>query len=85
MPPPIAVMAASSLTFHGVKLAGSMKNRPTVDTNASAANFSTVVHTCTDFMFFTPDRLINAGTHRPTSTSRIDTSLLWLLLRNTST
>ncbi len=36
--------------------------------NASAANFTTVVTTCTDPMSFTPDRLISAGIQNPTST-----------------
>src|SRR5215468_11307571 len=36
-------------------------------------------------MFFTPDRLMIAGIHRPTSTSRTVISLFWPLLRNTST
>ena len=53
--------------------------------NASAANFTTVVTTCTDPMFLTPDRLITAGIHKPTSTSRIENSLLWPLLMKCST
>ena len=69
MPPPIAAIVLSPLMFHGVKLALWMKNRPTVDMNAKAANFTTVVITWTDPMFFTPERLIAAGIHNPTSTS----------------
>src|SRR6516165_2395279 len=52
---------------------------------ASATNFRTVVPIWTEPMFFTPVRLMAAGTHRPTSTSRIVSSLLWPLLMNTST
>src|SRR5215468_11972042 len=62
-----------------------MKNRPTMAMKASATNLRTVVTIWTDPMFFTPDRLMKAGTHRPTSTSRTVISLLWLLLMNTST
>src|SRR5262252_1238815 len=36
-------------------------------------------------MFFTPERLMIAGIHKPTSTSRTVSSLLWPLLMNTST
>src|SRR5215467_14168059 len=36
-------------------------------------------------MFFTPDKLITAGSHRPTSTSSTVISLFWPLLMNTST
>ena len=36
-------------------------------------------------MFFTPDRLMAAGIHSPTSTSSTETSLLWPLLTNSST
>src|SRR5215469_11347298 len=39
----------------------------------------------TEPMFFTPDRLMTAGSHRPTSTSRTVISLFWPLLMNTST
>src|SRR6266516_5911821 len=69
MPPPIASIALSPLAFQGVKLALLIKNRPTIDTNASAANLITVVTTWTEPMFLTPDRLITAGIHSPTSTS----------------
>src|SRR5262249_42350066 len=56
-----------------------------MDMKASATNFRTVVTIWTEPMFFTPDMLMKAGTHRPTSTSRIVSSLLWPLLMNTST
>src|SRR5215831_7438669 len=56
-----------------------------MDMKASATNFRTVVTIWTEPMFFTPDMLITAGTHRPTSTSKTVISLLWLLLMNTST
>src|SRR5215472_2806461 len=56
-----------------------------MDMKASATNFRTVVTSWTEPMFFTPDMLMKAGTHRPTSTSRIVSSLLWPLLMNTST
>src|SRR5262249_12658722 len=69
IPPPISLIALSPLTFQGVKLALEMKNRPTVDMNASTANLMTVVTTCTEPMFFTPDRFTAAGSHSPTSTS----------------
>ena len=36
-------------------------------------------------MFFTPERLIAAGIHSPTSTSSTETSRLWPLLTNSST
>src|SRR6516225_10803677 len=52
---------------------------------ANAANLRIVVIIWTEPMFFTPDMLIRAGTHRPISTSRIVISLLWPLLMNTST
>ena len=44
-----------------------------------------VVTIWTEPMFFTPDRLMTAGIHRPTSTSRMVISLFWPLLMNTST
>ena len=53
--------------------------------NASAANLMTVVTTCTEPMFLTPDRLITAGIHRPTSTSSTEYSLLWPVLMKCST
>src|SRR5215469_9477641 len=56
-----------------------------MDMKASATNFRTVVTIWTEPMFFTPDMLMKAGTHRSTSTSRTVISLLWLLLMNTST
>src|SRR6516225_5541287 len=52
---------------------------------ASAMNLRTVVTSWTPPMFFAPDRLMTAGTHRPTNTSRTVNSLLWLLLMNSST
>ena len=52
---------------------------------ASAANFAIVVTTWKAPMFLMPLRLMNAGTQRPTSTSRIDQILIWPLLMNTST
>src|SRR5215475_1664804 len=85
MPAPIALIAPWPLTFHGVKWALLMKNRPTIDTNRSAANLRTVVIIWTEPMFLTPDRLMIAGSHRPTSTSRTVISLFWPLLMNTST
>src|SRR5215469_2635013 len=71
--------------FHGWKFALLMKNRPTVDMNASATNFSIVVTICTEPMFFTPDRLMKAGTHRPTSTNSTVNSLFPPLLMNSCT
>src|SRR4026209_2625454 len=62
-----------------------MKKKPTVDMNASAANLSTVVITCTEPMFFTPDRLMTAGIHRPISTRRTEAHRTWSLLTNSST
>ncbi len=53
--------------------------------NASAANFTTAVPTWTDPMFFTPDRLIAAGIHSPTSTSSTENHLLWPVLMKCST
>src|SRR5215831_10565582 len=85
IPPPIALIAPSPLTFQGVKLALEMKNRPTIDTNATAANLMIVVITCTEPMFLTPDRLTAAGSHSPTSTSRTVISLFWPLLMKCST
>src|SRR5262249_41321910 len=41
--------------------------------------------TWTEPMFLTPDRLTAAGSHRPTSTSRIENSLFWPLLMKCST
>src|SRR5215470_16992805 len=85
IPLPMALIALSPLTFQGVKLALEMKNRPTVDMNASAANLMTVVTTCTEPMFFTPDRLTAAGSHSPTSTSSTVIHRVWLLLMKCST
>ena len=56
-----------------------------MDTNASAANFSTVVTTWTTPMFLTPVRLMMAGIQRPTSTSRTDASRLCPVFTNSST
>ena len=53
--------------------------------NASAANLMIVVITWTEPMFLTPDRLIAAGIHNPTSTSNIEYSLFWPLLMKCST
>ena len=53
--------------------------------NASTTNFTTVVITWTDPMFFTPDRLMAAGIHSPTSTSSTENSRLWSLLMKCST
>ena len=36
-------------------------------------------------MFLTPERFTAAGTHRPTSTSRIEKTFLWPVLTNCST
>src|SRR6516165_5678245 len=85
IPPPIALIVLSPLTFQGVKLALEMKNRPTVDMNASTANLMIVVTTCTEPMFFTPDRLTDAGSHSPTSISRTVIHLVWPLLMKCST
>src|SRR3954447_19911161 len=62
-----------------------MKNRPAIDMKASAANLMIVVMTWTDPMFFTPDRLMAAGSHKPMSTRIIEKNLLWLLLTKCST
>src|SRR5215468_9701248 len=62
-----------------------MKNRPTVDRNASTANLMTEVTACTEPMFLTPDRLITTGIHNPTSTSSTENDLLWPLLMKCST
>ena len=53
--------------------------------NARATNFRIVVTTWTAPMFFTPERLIMAGIHRPTSTSTTEKKRLWPLLTNSST
>src|SRR5215468_9336388 len=82
IPPPIALIALSPLTFQGVKLALEIKNRPKVDMNASTANLMTVVTTCTEPMFFTPDRFTAAGSHSTTSTV---IHLVWPLLMKCST
>src|SRR5262249_21274352 len=70
---------------HGVKFALEMKNKPTMAMNATATNLITVVITCTEPMFLTPDRLTAAGSHSPTSTSSTVTSLFWPLLMKCST
>ena len=80
MPPPIALIALSPLTFHGWKLALDMKNRPTVAMNPTATNLITVVTTWTEPMFLTPERLIRAGTHSPTSTSRTESPFVVALV-----
>ena len=69
IPPPIALTADSPLTFHGVKLADLMKNRPTTEIKASGVNLRTVVLSWTKPMFLTPDRFTAAGIHRPASAS----------------
>src|SRR3974390_1215780 len=51
----------------------------------SAANLRMDVTIWTEPMFFAPDRLMKAGTHRPTSTSSTVNSLFWPLLMNCST
>ena len=53
--------------------------------NASAANLTMVVPTWTEPMFLTPDRLIAAGIHSPTSTSSTVIHLVWPLLMKCST
>src|ERR1700722_14713781 len=85
IPPPIAFSALPPLTFQGVKLAFEMKNRPTGGMDAAAANLSIVVIAWTEPMFLTPDRLIAAGIHSPTSTSSTEYSLFWPLLIKCST
>ena len=85
IPPPIALIADSLLTFHGVKLADLMENRPTTEMNASAANLMMVVMTWTEPMFLTPDRLTAAGIHSPASTSSTVIHLVWPLLMKCST
>src|SRR5215472_6672173 len=85
MPAPMALIALWPLMFHGVKLARLMKNRPTIDTKRSAANLRIVVIIWTEPMFFTPERLMIAGIHRPTRTSKTVISLFWPLLMKTST
>src|SRR6516162_8697409 len=62
-----------------------MKNRPTVEMNASATNFTTLVTAWTEPMFFTPDRLIATGIHSPTSTSSTEKDLLCPVLMKCST
>src|SRR5215831_3670696 len=62
-----------------------MKNRPTVDMNASAANLITVVTAWTEPMFLTPDRLIATGIHSPISTSTTVIHLVWPVLMKCST
>ena len=44
MAPPMADMLVSPLVFHGVKLAGTMKNGPTMARNSNGTNFSTRRH-----------------------------------------
>src|SRR5262249_15717151 len=85
IPPPIALIGLSPLTFQGVKLALEMKNRPTIDPNAPAANLMIVVIPCTEPMFLPPDRLTAAGSHSPISTSSTVISLFWPLLMKCST
>src|SRR6516164_11784064 len=51
----------------------------------TAKNFRIVVTTCSNPMFLTPERLIKAGTHRPTSTSRIENTFLCPVFTNCST
>ena len=53
--------------------------------NASTTNFTIVVTTWTVPMFFTPDRLIAAGIHSPTSTSSTEKTGLWPVLMKCST
>src|ERR1700746_2175029 len=53
--------------------------------NASATNLMMVVTTWTEPMFLTPDRLTDAGSHSPTSTSRTVIHLVWPLLMKCST
>jgi len=85
MPLPIASAVLWPLTFQGVKCAVLMKNSPTIDTNARAANFRIVVMTWIAPMFCTPERLIAAGIHSPISTSTMEKSVLWPLLMKCST
>src|SRR6516225_11257203 len=85
IPPPIALIALSPDTFHGVKFALEMKNKPTTATNATATNLMMVVITWTEPMFLTPDRLTAAGSHSPISTNSTVTSLFWPLLMKCST
>src|SRR3954447_17160951 len=53
--------------------------------NSSAANFNTVVTTCTEPMFLAPDRFTAAITHRPANTRRTEPSRLCPLFTNSST
>src|SRR5215467_225727 len=85
IPPPIAATVLSLLTFQGVKFALLMKNRPTVEMNASTANLNKEVTSCTEPMFLTPDRLITTGIHSPIRTSRTEKNLLWPLFMKCST
>src|SRR5689334_9795830 len=85
MPPPMAEMVLSPLTFHGLKLARSMKNSPTTDMNTRTANLITVVTTWTVPMFLTPDKLMSAGIHKPTRTSSTEPKRLWPVFTNSST
>ena len=65
MPPPMAPIALSPLTFQGVKFALDMKNRPTMAMKPTATNLITVVTTWTEPMFLTPDRLISGRHPQP--------------------
>src|SRR4051812_45204337 len=53
--------------------------------NASAANLRIVVTIWIEPMFLTPERLMTAGSHRPTRTSSTEIHLLWPLLMKGST
>src|SRR4030095_10353867 len=68
-------MADPPDTFHGVKFPVSMKKTPITDTTARAANFKTVVITCTDAMLLTPLRLITPASNNPTSAMRMSAHL----------
>src|SRR6516164_11168626 len=53
--------------------------------NPTAKNLRIVVTTCISPMFLTPERFMSAGTHSPSSTSRIENTFLWPVFTNCST
>jgi hypothetical protein len=60
------------LALNGRKLSVLMARRPNVAMMASGTNFTTLVHSCTAPMFFTPERLTTVGSHSPASAMTID-------------
>lgn len=67
------------------KLRALMKNRPTVAMNSSGTNFRITVTTWKPPRFRTPEMLMRAGIHRPTSAIATEPQMLPPLLTNTST